>query len=41
MHCVLPSREDLFGSIVMAPSAAHSWCLTGWILAPQESDPIQ
>jgi len=25
----------------MAPSAALSWCRTGWILAPQESEPIQ
>ena len=36
-----PSSDDLLGRMVMAPSAAHSWCRTGWILAPHESEPIQ
>ena len=31
----------LLGKMVIAPSAAHSWSRTGWIFAPQESDPIQ
>ena len=36
---ISPSRELRKGSIVMAPSAANSWSLTGCILAPQESLP--
>ena len=39
--CIVPVSDDLFGRMVMAPSAAHSWWRTGWILAPQESEPIQ